>query len=46
LLVAASAIGLDTIQVTLAKRQLQRAADSAAMAGAYSIAQSKTPESR
>jgi Flp pilus assembly protein TadG len=45
LLVAASAIGLDTIQVTLAKRQLQRAADSAAMAGAYSIAQSKTPQS-
>jgi hypothetical protein len=39
LLVAASAIGLDTIQVTLAKRQLQRSADSAAMAGASARAQ-------
>jgi len=44
LLIAASAIGLDTIQVTLAKRQLQRAADSAAMAGAYTVAQSKPPQ--
>jgi Flp pilus assembly protein TadG len=43
LLIGASAIGLDTIQVTLAKRQLQRAADSAALAGAYTIGQSKPP---
>jgi len=39
LLIGASAIGVDTIQVALAKRQLQRAADSAAMAGAYSVLQ-------
>lgn len=39
LLIGASAVGLDTIQVTLAKRDLQRAADSAAMAGAYAVAQ-------
>lgn len=42
LLIAASAIGLDTIQVTLAKRQLQRSADSAAMAGAYAVARKGT----
>lgn len=42
LLIAASAIGLDTIQVTLAKRQLQRSADSAAMAGAYALMQKQT----
>lgn len=42
LLVAASAIGLDTIQLTLAKRQLQRSADSAAMAGAYALLQDQT----
>ena len=40
LLIGASAIGVDTIQVALAKRQLQRSADSAAMAGAYSVLQS------
>ena len=39
LLIGAAAIGLDTIQVTLAKRQLQRSADSAAMAGAYAVLQ-------
>lgn len=39
LLVGASAVGLDTIQVSLARRDLQRAADSAALAGAYSVAQ-------
>lgn len=42
LLIGASAIGLDTIQVTLAKRQLQRAADSAAMAGAMARVQNET----
>lgn len=39
LLIGASAIGVDTIQVALAKRQLQRSADSAAMAGAYAVMQ-------
>lgn len=39
LLIGASALGLDTIQVTLAKRSLQRSADSAAMAGAYASLQ-------
>lgn len=39
LLIGASAVGLDTIQVTLAKRRLQRSADSAAMAGAYAVLQ-------
>lgn len=45
LLIGASALGLDSIQLTLAKRQLQRAADSAALAGAYTVAQGKTPQS-
>ena len=40
LIVGAAAIAVDTAQVTLAKRQLQRTADSAALAGAYAIAQS------
>ena len=39
LMIGASAIGLDTIQLTLAKRHLQRSADSAAMAGAYAVLQ-------
>src|SRR5690349_17150731 len=39
LLIGASAIGLDTIQVTLAKRNLQRSADTAAMAGAFAVLQ-------
>lgn len=43
LLIGASAVGVDTIQVALAKRHLQRAADSAAMAGAYSVLQSGSP---
>jgi len=34
LVIGAAAIGVDTIQVSVAKRQLQRAADSAAVAGA------------
>jgi Flp pilus assembly protein TadG len=41
LLIGAAALGLDSIQLTLAKRELQRAADSAALAGAYGVAQSK-----
>lgn len=43
LLIGAAAIGLDTIQVTVAKRQLQRTADSGALAGAYSVQQKKLP---
>src|SRR5688572_10222863 len=39
LMIGASAIGLDTIQLTLAKRRLQRSADSAAMAGAFAVLQ-------
>jgi Flp pilus assembly protein TadG len=34
LVIGSAAIGVDTIQVSLARRQLQRAADSAAIAGA------------
>ena len=41
LVIGAAAIGVDTIQVSVAKRQLQRAADSAALAGAYAIVQSQ-----
>jgi len=37
LLIGAGAIGLDTIQLTVAKRNLQRVADSASIAGAYSV---------
>jgi Flp pilus assembly protein TadG len=39
LTIGAAAIGVDTIQASLARRQLQRAADSAALAGAYALAQ-------
>ena len=35
LIIGSAAIGVDSIQVSLARRQLQRAADSAAIAGAY-----------
>ena len=41
LMVGAAAMAVDTINLTLAKRQLQRAADSAALAGAYALVQSK-----
>jgi Flp pilus assembly protein TadG len=40
LIVGAAAIGVDSINLTLAKRQLQRSADSAALAGAYALVQS------
>ena len=43
LIIGAAAIGVDTIQVSLAKRQLQRTADSAALAGAYALVQGQTP---
>lgn len=41
LLIGAAAIGVDTIQSSLARRQLQRSADSAALAGAYALVQSE-----
>jgi Flp pilus assembly protein TadG len=40
LLIGSAALAVDTIQMGLWKRQLQRAADSAALAGAYAIVQS------
>lgn len=39
LLLASAAFAVDTIQLTVWKRQLQRAADSGAIAGAYAMAQ-------
>lgn len=39
ILVGGMGLGIDTIQWTLAKRSIQRQADSAAIAGAYSLAQ-------
>ena len=39
MLVGATAFALDTIQLSLANRQLQRAADSGAIAGAYAVSQ-------
>ena len=39
LIIGAGAVGLDTIQLALWKRQLQRAADSGALAGARALAQ-------
>lgn len=41
LVIGAAAIGVDTIQLTLSKRHLQRAADAGALAGAYAVVQSK-----
>jgi Flp pilus assembly protein TadG len=42
LMVGAGAVALDTIQLSLWKRQLQRAADSGALAGARALAQQKS----
>jgi Flp pilus assembly protein TadG len=42
LTIGAAAIGVDTIQASLARRQLQRSADSAALAGAYALAQQQS----
>ena len=42
LVLGSAGLASDTIQWTLWKRQLQRAADSAAMAGVYAIASGKT----
>jgi Flp pilus assembly protein TadG len=41
LLIGSAALAIDTIQMDLWKRQMQRAADSGALAGAFAIAQSK-----
>jgi Flp pilus assembly protein TadG len=38
LILAAAAFAIDTIQIAVWKRQIQRAADSAAIAGAYAVA--------
>jgi Flp pilus assembly protein TadG len=38
LLIGAAAFAIDTIQIAVWKRQIQRAADSAAIAGAYAVA--------
>ena len=37
ILIGGAGLAIDTVQISLAKRELQRAADSAALAGAYSI---------
>ena len=39
LVIGSAAMALDTVQMSLWKRQLQRAADSAALAGAYAVVQ-------
>jgi hypothetical protein len=41
LLIGAAAIGVDTFSMSLAKRELQRYADSSALAGAQALAQEK-----
>jgi Flp pilus assembly protein TadG len=41
LLLGAVALSVDSVNLTLAKRQLQRTADSGALAGAYAIVQSQ-----
>jgi Flp pilus assembly protein TadG len=43
LLIGAAGMAVDTVHISLSKRQLQRAADSAAIAGASGIAQNRTP---
>lgn len=45
LILGAAAFSVDTIQTSLARRQLQRTADSAAMAGAYALFQNQPPSS-
>jgi Flp pilus assembly protein TadG len=39
LVIGGAGLAIDTVQISLAKRELQRAADSAALAGAYAINQ-------
>jgi Flp pilus assembly protein TadG len=42
MLIGSAALAVDTIQLSLSKRELQRAADSGAIAGAYALAQSRS----
>jgi Flp pilus assembly protein TadG len=44
LILGSAAFAVDSIQMALMKRQLQHAADSAAIAGAYALAQNLGPE--
>ncbi len=44
LMVGSAAVAIDTIQLNIWKRQLQRAADSSALAGAHALAQQQLPE--
>ncbi|MEA3035759.1 MAG: hypothetical protein QOH04_1524 [Sphingomonadales bacterium] len=44
LILGSAAFAVDSIQMALMKRQLQHAADAAAMAGAYALEQSVDPE--
>lgn len=44
LMIGAAAIGVDTVQASLARRQLQRSADSAAVAGVYARTQGHSVE--
>lgn len=44
MLLGAAAFAMDTIQLALLKRELQRAADSGAIAGAHAVAQAADPE--
>lgn len=39
IIIGGAGLAIDTVQISLAKRELQRAADSAALAGAYAINQ-------
>lgn len=39
LMIGGAGLAIDTVQISIAKRELQRAADSAALAGAYAITQ-------
>jgi Flp pilus assembly protein TadG len=42
LMIGGAGLAIDSVQISLAKRELQRAADSAALAGAYAINQNPT----
>jgi Flp pilus assembly protein TadG len=42
LMIGAAGVGVDSITLVVAKRQLQRSADSGALAGAYALVQSKS----
>ena len=44
--IGSAALAIDTIQLSLWKRQLQRAADSGAIASAYALAQAGRPPPR